>query len=193
MKTRRLAIAALLGSACLTVGCYESRVRQVEVLPDGALVPLDGSVEDGGGMDAATPTSDGGSAPMADAGSPACGDVVAPYEGVGCSAATRACIAACPMTDPTCPDECIAREAECSVCVNQTFVSCANALGCQDAWDAYACCAREETRCASLEGLALLACAEGCDAELLQYDACFRTVDAGACTAQAITTCRLAM
>lgn len=195
MKARNLATAALLASACFVVGCYESRARQFDPIRDG-----DAALADGGGLDGSANGVDGGGADArADAttasrdAASACGDVVAPYAGAGCSDATRACIAACPMGDVTCPDECIAREGECSVCVNQTFVSCANGLGCQDAWDAFACCVREEPSCAPSAGLELLACAEGCDAELLQYDACFRALDGAACTAQAITTCGLAM
>lgn len=188
---------ALLASAWLlpVTGCYEAHDGPPGAFrrDGGPAQMIDAAAVDAAARDADADSSadgarsDGG---RSDAGNAACGDLVPLYEGTGCSDATRTCIASCAATDPGCTDECIALDAECSFCVNQTFVRCANESGCQDAWDTFACCAREEPACATFAGLELLACAAGCDGELVDYDACFRALG-GSCITEVVSRCGL--
>jgi hypothetical protein len=49
------------------------------------------------------------------------------------------CLDAC--TDDTCADNCFSSESEaCFDCLDDAFVACANAAGCQAEWDALICC-----------------------------------------------------
>ncbi|HEY8427630.1 MAG TPA: hypothetical protein VIL20_04615, partial [Sandaracinaceae bacterium] len=117
-----------------------------------------------------------------DAGPPApppgaceAGELVPPYEGLGCSVETLACLDTC-NADPmpaACGDACITGDPECVRCFDQTLIACANRRSCQAPWNAFACCT--ETRCPTVGGgLMRLACAaEGaCLAELDAYASC---------------------
>lgn len=61
-----------------------------------------------------------------------------------CSGATKACFDGCEdVEDDTCADDCLAADPDeegCSNCLDDGFLSCANALGCQPEWDALLCC-----------------------------------------------------
>ena len=109
--------------------------------------------------------------------------------GDGCSEQTRICLAGC-EGDPSCSDQCIADDFQCALCVDTTLARCANAAGCQTAWDTYACCARREAECATRTGLSLLLCAEGCEGELVAYDQCVSGV-AEPCVRAIVVTCGL--
>jgi len=171
-STAPLALFALV----LIPGCYESFPAE---RTDAGDAGLDGEV-----------ILPDGSAPIPDVGPPppppnpcTTGEVVPDYEGPGCSGTTVACLATCsePGAPPTCTSECIDRDPECRMCVNETLLACGNRRGCQDAWNAYACCAHQ--RCPSVPaGADRLACAVigECVAELNEYFTC---LDAGAISA----------
>lgn len=169
-STAPLALLALV----LVSGCYESFPG--EPRPDAG----DGGLLDGGGVTA----PEGGPLPIADTGLPrpspcTSGEVVPDYVGPGCSGTTVACLVTCsePEAPPTCTSDCIDRDPECRMCVNETLLACGNREGCQSLWNAYACCA--EQRCPDLpSGADRLACAAAgeCIAELDAYFAC---LDAG--------------
>lgn len=147
----------------LLPGCYESFTASPR---DGGVV-LDGAL-DGGSV---PPDGDSG------ATSSACisGEIVSEYEGPGCSETTVACLATCsePTAPPDCTTQCIERDPECRECVNESLVVCANAAGCQTAWNVFACCA--EQRCPAIPGGAgRLACPfmGQCLVEADEYLAC---------------------
>jgi hypothetical protein len=80
---------------------------------------------------AACPGDDGGSSCET--------DVVPAPTAPACAAATKTCVDAC--ADETCVENCFATETEaCFECVDDAFVSCVNAAGCQPEWDAFSCC-----------------------------------------------------
>lgn len=169
-STAPLALLALV-SLC---GCYESFPA---VRVDGGDF-LDGMVADDATLDGSSGPIDTGPLPLPDP----CvsGETVPPYEGPGCSGTTVACLASCsePGASPTCTTECIERDPECRMCVNQTTLACGNQENCQSAWDTYACCSHQ--RCSGIgPGADRLACGVlgECAAELEAYFAC---LDSGA-------------
>jgi hypothetical protein len=180
-----LALALLtLGSVS---GCYESHDLRFELLLDGGGPDLDAA-------DAATPARDAailstfledGAAAASDA---ACAsELVPPYGGPGCAPLTAVCLGSC--LDETCLSDCYAADPECLRCANEELVSCANAQGCQPAWDALACCTT--SACpgttapapASPSVSARLTCAASgpCVAELRAYSDCVRAEALRAC------------
>jgi hypothetical protein len=189
-------VLLLAGASVLVAGCYESRLAPPEAYRDGGAPQGEGGVDQGdGGVseagpgDAAAGDAAAGDA-AADGGALACGDVAAPYVGPGCSPAVLACAVACSPEDADCVGRCLASEPECLRCVNVTLVVCANAAGCQPAWDTFACCARESPQCEAASGLDLLLCADACEGELVAYDACLQEL-AGPCLGQLGERCGL--
>jgi len=116
----------------------------------GALQARDGGVagaRDGGAAGArdggalAAGDSGAGSGPVGDPTTGCATDIVATPSGGACAAATRSCIDAC--TDAACFETCIARDpgmGDCLDCLDDAYISCANAAGCQSQWDALTCC-----------------------------------------------------
>jgi hypothetical protein len=63
--------------------------------------------------------------------------------GASCAKATQTCMTACAEEDETCFDNCFAADPNaeaCGECLESAYVSCANAAGCQAAYDAQECC-----------------------------------------------------
>lgn len=178
----RLNAPLALSALVLSFGCYESFPGTPR---DGAVVLGDGG--DGGGPvvspDAFVPRPDAGMRP-----SPCTsGEIVAAYVGPGCSGTTAACLSTCtaPEAPPTCTADCIDRDPECRMCVNETIVACGNREGCQTAWNAFACCAQQ--RCPEVRGGAdRLACASAgqCLVELEAYFLCLDGGPLAACNAE---------
>lgn len=114
----------------------------------GAFAPGDGGAvasRDGGVL----PTSDGGpGAGDPGTGDPGTGDpggcgtdVIPAPTAAACAASTLSCLDAC--RDEACFDACLARDpdaAGCGGCMEQAFLSCVNAAGCQAQWDTLDCC-----------------------------------------------------
>lgn len=171
-----LAIAALV----LATGCYESYTRPFDVLRpdgsvDGARPPIEGGVPIESPGDASTSRPDAGPGRDAgrDAGEDRClGEEVPDYEGPGCAPETLACLGACAEAD--CASACLAADPECQRCFDQTLIACGNELGCQELWDAFACCT--DWMCTSpAEGADRVTCAAEagvCEAELAAYGRC---------------------
>lgn len=120
------------------------------------------------------------------------GIIVSPPTEVACAASTRSCIETCETEcdeDDECADECwgecIAGDADpdgCDGCVADTFVACANAAGCQAAWDSEECCFDQ---CDDPESpVCDSACAEATE----DFDGCAAENDAG-CDQMVIDTC----
>ncbi len=116
-----------------------------------------------------------------DAGSGVCVDgEVLRYDGPGCAEATRGCLEGC--RDGDCQAECISRDRECGVCINEMILSCANSVRCQPLWDQFACCL--EPTCPA-QGFERLACdLAGCE------DVAEVTVD---CLNEQIDRCQAAL
>lgn len=120
--------------------------------------------------------SDSGAASGFDAGMPAaCAtDIVPAPTTAACAAATGTCLDAC--TDATCFDTCLASDpgmGECALCLDDAFLSCANAAGCQAQWDALMCCI---DTCADPSSEACFTTT--CAAQASAYDACASTQEA---------------
>ena len=86
-----------------------------------------------------------GSGSGSGSGSASCAQsVIQPPTTAVCALATKTCIAACADTDEACPDNCFAMDPsadDCYECIDDAFLSCVNAAGCQADFDALECCA----------------------------------------------------
>jgi hypothetical protein len=102
-----------------------------------------------------------------------------------CAAATKTCLDAC--VDDACVEACYmmdpAAEA-CGECVDDAYIACVNAAGCQAAWDDFMCCAEgcpdpEADACYTVtcktQGDAFDACIELNDAACVD-SVCFKTM-----------------
>ena len=99
----------------------------------------------GAQTDSAAPRDTGapgdGTIPV-DPGDPCEPEVITPPTAPGCAAATATCVEAC--ADDTCVDTCFAADPTpdvCQQCLEEAFLSCVNAAGCQSAFDTLMCCA----------------------------------------------------
>ncbi len=73
-----------------------------------------------------------------------CTDQNVPYNVISvCSPSTMTCIGGC--ADGACIQSCLDADPspDCSACINQNFISCANDHGCQSGWTGYVCCLDE--------------------------------------------------
>lgn len=196
-RSRNDVLRALFVGALLAAGCYESHDAPLVAQRDGGLQRLDGgaSLDAAVPADATMPPFDGPPLRDEDAdGAADCGDVVAPYVGPGCADETRECIAACPPGVPECMDGCLVGDAECDLCATRTVISCANSLGCQGAWNEFACCAQASSGCSGARGAALVECAPpACDDTLVDYEACLGTIDRTVCAEKVALACGLPM
>jgi hypothetical protein len=115
-------------------------------------------------VDATTP-------PAADGCEP---DVIAAPTGAACAASTLTCLDAC--TDDACYDGCFAADPACGDCLDDAYLACANAAGCQAAWNALTCCADDcvDDTCYDTT----------CGAEAMAYDACTVPHDEACWTAE---------
>jgi hypothetical protein len=95
---------------------------------------------DGGDATDDTITDDGDDGDDDDSG--VCESEVVPAPtAAGCAAATQTCLEAC--EDEACVDTCFAADPDpdgCGECLESAYVSCVNAAGCQEAYDALECC-----------------------------------------------------
>lgn len=180
---RRVAFLVISAGVLPVAGCYESFSLPSELSPDGAVRDAGVVAPPDAGRDGARPNDSG----PRDAGVSPCatGETIPPYAGPGCATSTRACIEACnldPSAPPDCVDLCFADDFECAECVNHTLITCANELGCQAAWNAFACCT--ETECPGVgSGLGRLDCAAAglCLPEVDAYGACIEMRDLTTC------------
>jgi hypothetical protein len=140
----------------------------------------------GGGRDGGGGGRDSGGGGGRDSGGgPMCPSDVVPAPAMpGCDAATRTCFMGC-MTD-MCFTDCINADStpmDCNACLNQGIISCANSMGCQGAWDEFACCAT--ATCAEDPGCIMMMCSD----EDMAYGTCIQDmVPPGGC-AGAIGVC----
>jgi hypothetical protein len=93
-----------------------------------------------------------------------------------CAASTLTCLEACGDASPeSCYENCITADANaeaCGGCLEDAFLACANAAGCQAAFDAQECCAES---CADPDSDECYTVT--CAAETAAYDACVETKD----------------
>lgn len=159
---------ALLVVVSALPACYVSHESLTVRRSDGGVAPP---------TDAARPPArrDAGMPPM-DSGFGCFPDVfVPPYDGAGCREDTRRCVDDCFASgDPEfCFQDCVASDPECSLCFNQTLISCANGLGCQPEWDEFACCAwTVNPECRDRRDATLIECGMGCEPNLERYSEC---------------------
>jgi hypothetical protein len=104
-----------------------------------------GDDDDDDGIDAAAAGQPDARIPPPGADAPTPGpctpDVIDPPTTAECSAETDSCLEDC--DDEACDDACLAADPnpdDCADCVEDAYDACANAAGCQAAWDAYVCC-----------------------------------------------------
>jgi hypothetical protein len=132
-------IAWTLFWACSVAGCGGGPVDPGGQLDGGAEPDAAGQDDGGEELDAGTP---GDGSVSGDAGAACESEVVSPPTAPGCAAATATCLAAC--ADEACVDNCFAADPNpdgCSECLEQAYLACVNAAGCQAAFDALMCCA----------------------------------------------------
>ncbi len=82
-----------------------------------------------------------GAPPPVDDGTGCTPDIVPTPAAAACAASTLTCIGAC--MDEACFNTCLSRDpdmAGCLGCMDDAYVACANAAGCQPQWDALNCC-----------------------------------------------------
>jgi hypothetical protein len=99
-------------------------------------------------------------------------DIVDSPTAPACVAATKTCIDACTTDD--CPDNCLAMDPDpdnCGACLEDGWIACANAAGCQAEWDVMICCYEG---CADPESAA---CETTCTPESNAYEACAEAHD----------------
>jgi hypothetical protein len=110
-------------------------------------------------------------------------DIVPAPAGQACAAATRTCMDAC--QDDACYDACLTADPDaenCGTCLEDGYIACVNAAGCQPEWDAVICCF---DGCADPESAA---CETECTPENTAYEGCIETYDEG-CFEMTNTTC----
>lgn len=141
---------------------------------------------------AACPSGDGSSDDRPDGGftdpdddaAPSCDpDIIVAPTSAGCAAATKTCIAACDTDE--CWENCLAADPDpdaCGTCLDDGYLACANAAGCQAQWDALMCCF---DRCPDPESEA---CETSCSTEGAAYDTCIEPHDE-ACTQSTDAIC----
>lgn len=141
-------------------GCPYHALVLPRSVPLAAFVVVAAACADGGGVhlldsgprriDAAPPPVDAGPADAGTVGE----DAVAPDGGectvrgpldpigVSCAASTLTCLVGC-MSDGACQRMCLVDDPSDGGCLNCVLVngtSCAQRMGCQEAWDGYYCC-----------------------------------------------------
>ena len=110
-------------------------------------------------------------------------EVIPPPTTAACAAATSACIEAC--EDDACFETCLAGDPDpdgCGLCLEDGYLACANAAGCQTAFDAAMCCYEQ---CADPESAA---CDQSCSGEWSAYETCTAPHDE-TCSTQVDTVC----
>jgi len=136
---------------------------------DGRCSEADASVPDAS-IDAAPPSPDA-------AGDCPASTIGLYMGGAACSTETQICITDCGSpAEPDCVTACIAADtAACTTCLNQNTVFCSNSMGCQDAWDALACCTVEQCGDPPVAGCDPTA---SCPSEWVTYGKCAQSVQA---------------
>jgi hypothetical protein len=110
-------------------------------------------------------------------------EVIPPPTTAACAAATSTCMEAC--ADEACYESCLAADPApdaCGLCLEDGFLACANAAGCQTAFDAAMCCYEQ---CADPESAA---CDQSCSADWSAYEACVEPHDE-TCSTQVESVC----
>jgi hypothetical protein len=114
-------------------------------------------------------------------------EVIDPPFAPVCAAATRTCLEGCKESeDDTCMDACMAADPmpdACGECLEDAYLACANAAGCQTQFDEMMCCIEG---CADPEAEACYTTT--CGAESAAYDGCIEAHD-DACSGMADTAC----
>ena len=132
-----------------------------------------GASPDGDDDDTGDDTSgDDGFTDPVDGGDDCEPDVIPAPTGQACAAATRTCVDAC--TTDACWESCLTADPDpenCAICLEDGYLACANAAGCQAEWDAVICC---YDGCADPEAPE---CETTCATSANAYDACIEPFD----------------
>ena len=110
-------------------------------------------------------------------------EVIEAPTAVACARATKTCLAGCETDE--CYETCLANDPqgeECGTCLEDGYIACVNAMGCQPQWDASSCC---YARCPDPESAA---CETSCSTEDAAYDTCLEAYDE-ACTTSTDAIC----
>jgi hypothetical protein len=145
---RRIAWTVFVAGSVIGCGANAGSGRPVDndgQSDAGAQIDSGGQRDTGAQTDSGAPRDSGtpgDTAVPGDASGTCLPEVVSPPTAPGCAAATATCLAAC--ADEACADNCFAADPNpdgCNECLEQAYLACVNAAGCQAAFDALMCCA----------------------------------------------------